>query len=70
MLGGEIVYEDRRDTGGMFDADLRVEKLPDGTFKAGVSDWHGGIAGPAKATLAEAKADLERLFEKKFGGEA
>lgn len=67
-FGGEVVYEEKRDSGGMFDAQLGVEQVGE-TFIPWVSDWHGGLRGPAKETLTEAKGELTRLFNKKYGWE-
>lgn len=65
--GGTIVYETTRDSGGMFDACLGVEQLPGGErYRAFVIDWHGGVQC-FRGNLEDAKAELNRLFEKKFG---
>lgn len=66
-FGGVTVYEEKRDSGGMFDAQLGVEQVSPHGFIPWVSDWHGGIRGPMKPTLEAAKADLTRLFNKKYG---
>lgn len=66
-FGGVTVYEETRDSGGMFNAQLGVEQVGTERFIPWVSDWHGGLRGPEKRTLAEARADLTRLFNKKYG---
>jgi hypothetical protein len=62
-------YEDRRDTGGMFDAEVGVQEVTttgSNRFRAYVSDWHGGVQC-FRDTEAEARAEIERLMEVKFG---
>lgn len=68
-FGGVTVYEEKRDSGGMFDAQLGVEQVGTERFIPWVVDWHGGLRGPEKKTLDEAKGELNRLFNKKYGQE-
>lgn len=67
---GEKVYDERRDTGQMFDSTLSVRHDPSQTlpYFAFVSDGWGGGVGRSYATLQEAKDNLERLFTRLYGG--
>lgn len=69
--GGTIVYTARRDTGGMFDARVGVERLPFVTksgneYRTYAADWHGGVQC-FRPTLEEAMSEIDRLLRKLHG---
>lgn len=64
---GKVTHRHDRDNGGMFPSVCGVAEW-EGKFHAFVgTGWGGGIRGPAKATEAEALADIERIYDLEFG---
>jgi hypothetical protein len=63
----QVEWFERRDDGGMFDAEVGV--CPDdGGYRAYVMDgWGGGVMSPPHPTLEEAVRDVERLWEMQYG---
>jgi len=71
--GGKVVYSERRDSGGMFNDTLGVEELPaevntPNKFRAFASGSWGGGVQCFRPTLEEAKAELNRLYDKMHNG--
>jgi hypothetical protein len=61
------IHREFRDTGGMFETELGIERYDDGRqfpYRAFVRGGWGGGVQCFRRTEQEAKAELERLFDK------
>lgn len=68
LIGGkfrDVAWSERRDSGGMFDATVGVY-CDDSGYVAYVTDWGRGIKSPPHPTLEDAKADIERLWNRMY----
>lgn len=64
------VYQDFRDSGGMFDAEVGVQEVTttkQNRYRAYIAGSFGGGVQCFRDTAEEAKAELPRLWKKMFG---
>lgn len=63
----EVLWEEARDNGGMFNSTVGVYMVEGGRFASFVYDVGSGVASPPHATVEAAIADIERLWERLYG---
>ena len=62
----EVPWSEKRDSGGMFDAEVGVYRDGDG-FVAFIYDWGGGIRSRIHPDVETARGDIDRLWERFYG---